>query len=102
MKNLNIKAKIFIVISILIVLITIGIYVFKQMKEEEYNDYEKLEINNNNTDEETYNIEDNNEDITVHITGEVNYPRSSYSKRRKQSCRCNRSSRRRNRKCRCK
>lgn len=69
MESLNLKTKIFIGVLVLIAIIVIGLYLYKESK----NDYtyeETLAIALEN--EET--TEEENEEITIHIIGEVKYP----------------------------
>lgn len=66
MQNISTKMKIVIVASSIIIVATIGIYIFKQTQENEKNYYE--------TEENMETKEKNINQITIHITGEVNNP----------------------------
>ena len=73
MEKNNIKIKIIIVAMIAIVTITIGVYIYKQSKEENL----FLESENIDFDDEVDTYENNletDDNITIHITGEVKYP----------------------------
>lgn len=73
MQDTNIKIKIGIVALVAIAIITIGAYILKKSNEEDYTYYEEMYIQN----EEIAEGEDNMEvtgTLTIHITGEVNYP----------------------------
>ena len=75
LQNINIKTKIGIIAMATIAVTTIGLYIVKQTKEDEYIYYENIEAENQETViEEEMNNEKEQEMITVHITGEVNYP----------------------------
>lgn len=71
MKDTNIKVKALIVVMVIIVITTIGLYIYKTSKEEEYMYYEESIEANEITNEENVIQE---ETITVHITGEIKYP----------------------------
>ena len=71
MKDTNIKVKALIVVMAIIVITTIGLYIYKTSKEEEYMYYEESIEANEITNEENVIQE---ETITVHITGEIKYP----------------------------
>lgn len=66
MQNISTKMKIVIVAISIIIVATIGIYIFKQTQENEINYYE--------TEENMETKEKNINQITIHITGEVNNP----------------------------
>lgn len=66
MQNISTKMKIVIVAISIIIVATIGIYIFKQTQENEKNYYE--------TEENMETKEKNINQITIHITGEVNNP----------------------------
>lgn len=66
MQNISTKMKIVIVAISIIIVATIGIYIFKQTQENEINYYE--------TEENLETKEKNINQITIHITGEVNNP----------------------------
>lgn len=66
MQNISTKMKIVIVAISIIIVATIGIYIFKQTQENEINYYE--------TEENMETQEKNINQITIHITGEVNNP----------------------------
>lgn len=69
MENLNLKTKIIIGIAIVIAIVVIGLYFYKESK----NDYtydETLAV----TQENEEVTEEENEEITIHIIGEVKYP----------------------------
>ena len=66
MQNISTKMKIVIVAISIIIVATIGIYIFKQTQESEINYYE--------TEENMETKEKNTNQITIHITGEVNNP----------------------------
>lgn len=66
MQNISTKMKIVIVAISIIIVATIGIYIFKQTQESEINYYE--------TEENMETKEKNINQITIHITGEVNNP----------------------------
>lgn len=71
MKDTDIKVKALIVVMAIIVITTIGLYIYKTSKEEEYMYYEESIEANEITNEENVIQE---ETITVHITGEIKYP----------------------------
>ena len=69
MESLNLKTKIIIGVAVVIAVIVIGLYFYKESK----NDYtydEELAI----TPENEEITEEKNEEITIHIIGEVKYP----------------------------
>lgn len=66
MQNISTRMKIVIVAISIIIVATIGIYIFKQTQENEINYYE--------TEENLETKEKNINQITIHITGEVNNP----------------------------
>lgn len=69
MESLNLKTKIIIGIAIVIAIVVIGLYFYKESK----NDYtydETLAV----TQENEEVTEEENEEITIHIIGEVKYP----------------------------
>lgn len=73
MQKTDIKTKIFIIATIIIVIITITLYMYKESKKENtllYGEYISAE-NEENVQEN--NVEENN-NITIHITGEIKYP----------------------------
>lgn len=69
MQNTDIKTKGIIIVIVIIALATIGLYIHKQTKEENY-----IESEIENQYEEIENNEIQEENITIHITGEVQYP----------------------------
>ena len=75
MQNINLKNKIIIAVGVIIIAITVGIYFYKTTK-----DNSEIEIAEDNfatnTAVENNNeiVEEENNTIVVHITGEVNYP----------------------------
>lgn len=73
MEKNNIKVKIIIIAMIAIVVITIGVYIYKQSKEENlFLESENIDFEDEiDTYENTVETDDN---ITIHITGEVKYP----------------------------
>lgn len=71
LKDTDIKVKALIVVMAIIVITTIGLYIYKTSKEEEYMYYEESIEANEITNEENVIQE---ETITVHITGEIKYP----------------------------
>ena len=71
MKDSDIKVKILIAVVAIVVIITIGLYMYKQSKEETYMYYEENNDVNEITNEENAEQEEN---IIVHITGEIKYP----------------------------
>lgn len=74
MQNINLKTKIGIVAMAAIAIITIGLYIAKQTNEDEYIYYENIETENQEAvGEEGADYAEDQEMITVHITGEVNY-----------------------------
>ncbi len=68
MKNIDFKIKIGIIALLIIGILTIGIYIYKTAKTDEYVYYEEAETDDNQEKEE--NVINT---IVVHITGEVNY-----------------------------
>lgn len=97
MKNTDLKTKIIIIICCIVVITTIGAYIYKNSKEENYENYYITEENSL----EAGNIEDKDENtekgtIIIHITGEVASQGVVILSERCKSCRCNRGSRRRN------
>ncbi|MGN1327138.1 MAG: helix-hairpin-helix domain-containing protein [Clostridia bacterium] len=75
MQNINLKTKIGIIAMAAIAIVTIGLYIIKQTNEDEYIYYENIEAENQETIfEEGIDYEKYQEMITVHVTGEVNYP----------------------------
>lgn len=74
MQNINLKTKIGIAAMLVITIITIGLYISKQTNEDEYIYYENIETENQEAvGEEGTDYAGDQEMITVHITGEVNY-----------------------------
>ena len=74
MQNMDLKAKIGIVAMAAIAIITIGLYIAKQTNEDEYIYYENIETEDQEAVEEKgADYAEDQEMITVHITGEVNY-----------------------------
>ena len=75
MQNINLKNKIIIAVGAIIIAITVGIYFYKTTK-----DNSEIEIAEDNfatnTAVENNNeiVEEENNTIVVHITGEINYP----------------------------
>lgn len=75
MQNINLKTKIIIAVGAIIIAITVGIYFYKTTK-----DNSEIEIAEDNfatnTAVENNNeiVEEENNTIVVHITGEINYP----------------------------
>lgn len=66
MQNISTKMKITIVAISVIIIVTIGIYIFKQTQDNEINYYE--------TEEYTKTEDSKKDQITIHIAGEVNNP----------------------------
>lgn len=98
MKNTDLKTKIIIIICCIVVMATIGAYIYKNSQEEDYENYYVTEENSL----EVGNVEDKDENtekgtIIIHVTGEVASQGVVILSERCKSCRCNRSSRRRNR-----
>lgn len=73
MQDTNIKIKIGIVALVAIAIITIGAYILKKSNQEDYAYYEEMYTQNEEAVEGEDGIEAKGV-ITVHITGEVNYP----------------------------
>lgn len=71
MQNANLKIKIGFVIMLIILISTIGLYIYKSTKEDDEYIYYENEFSENEEVEQENNHEDT---ITIHITGEVNYP----------------------------
>lgn len=71
MKDSDIKVKMLIAVVAVVVIITIGLYMYKQSKEDTYMYYEENSDVNEITNEEDVEEEEN---IIVHITGEIKYP----------------------------
>ncbi len=69
MENINTKIKIAIIAIAVICIVTIGVYMFKRINNKE----DDILYSEENILEEK-DIEEKNETITVHITGEVEYP----------------------------
>ena len=95
MKDLSLKMKIAVVIGGIIVIGTIGLYMYNTSADSE--DYAYYEEDMNITDGEDTEENVVPAKIMVHVTGQVKDPRSSTFRRRIKNSRCNRSSRRRNR-----
>lgn len=73
MQKADLKTKVFILVGIIIAIITIGLYIYKQSKEENSYIYtENFETNDEDIIQE--NAIEQEETITIHITGEVEYP----------------------------
>ena len=73
MQKADLKTKVFILVCIIIAIITIGLYIYKQSKEENSYIYtENFETNDEDIIQE--NAIEQEETITIHITGEVEYP----------------------------
>ena len=70
MESLNLKTKIIIGIAIVIAIVVIGLYFYKESKNDDTYD-DTLAVTTEN-EEETEDEE--NEEITIHIIGEVKYP----------------------------
>lgn len=70
MKNTDIKVKILIACMVVIIIVTIGLYLYKDSKDEEYIYYEENDTNEVSSEEN----ETKEEMITVHIVGEIKYP----------------------------
>lgn len=66
MQNISTKMKITIVAISIVIITTIGIYIFKQTQDNEINYYE--------TEEYTKTEDSKKDQITIHIAGEVNNP----------------------------
>lgn len=71
MQSTDIKTKIVIIAVIIIAVVTIGLYIFKQSKEESYIYTESFE---NGYEETSYGNMEEEQEITVHVAGEVKYP----------------------------
>lgn len=72
MQRTDLKIKIIIIALIIIAVMTIGLYIYKQSKEE--NTYLYADIAENQYEETQYENGSVEQDITVHIMGEVKYP----------------------------
>lgn len=70
MKNTDIKVKILIACMVVIIIVTIGLYLYKDSKDEEYIYYEE----NSTSEVSNEENETKEEMITVHIVGEIKYP----------------------------
>ena len=73
MTRTNLMTKIVIIAMIIIAVITIGMYIYKQSKEENpFLYYENIDFKDEVNVYE--NVERKDDRITIHITGDVNYP----------------------------
>ncbi len=73
MTRTNLMTKIVIIAMIIIAVITIGMYIYKQSKEENsFLYYENIDFEDEVNVYE--NVERKDDRITIHITGDVNYP----------------------------
>lgn len=73
MESLNLKTKIIIGIAIVIAIVVIGLYFYKESK----NDYtydDTLAVTTENEEETKDEENEEKEEITIHIIGEVKYP----------------------------
>ena len=70
MESLNLKTKIIIGIAIVIAIVVIGLYFYKESK----NDYTYDDTLAVTTENEEKTEDEENEEITIHIIGEVKYP----------------------------
>lgn len=97
MKNTDLKTKVIIIICCIVVITTIGAYIYKNSKEEDYENYYITEENSLEVDDGE-DIDKNTEKSTImiHVTGEVSGQGVVILPERCKSCRCNRGSRRRN------
>lgn len=71
MKNIDLKIKIGFILMLVILVATIGLYIYKSTKEDDEYIYYENDIMENEETEQENGKEDT---ITIHITGEVNYP----------------------------
>ena len=72
MQKNDLKTKLIIIATIIVVIITIGLYIYKHAKDDTFEEYE-----NHTFEHETSKYENSIEEfenITIHITGEVKYP----------------------------
>lgn len=72
MQKNDLKTKLIIIATIIVVIITIGLYIYKQSKEDTFEEYENINFEDENSIYE--NSIEEFENITIHITGEVKYP----------------------------
>lgn len=72
MQKNDLKTKLIIIATIIVVIITIGLYIYKQSKEDTFEEYENINFEYENSIYE--NSIEEFENITIHITGEVKYP----------------------------
>ena len=70
MESLNLKTKIIIGIAIVIAIVVIGLYFYKESK----NDYTYDDTLAVTTENEEETKDEEKEEITIHIIGEVKYP----------------------------
>lgn len=72
MQKNDLKTKLIIIATIIVVIITIGLYIYKQSKEDTFEENENINFEDENSIYE--NSIEEFENITIHITGEVKYP----------------------------
>lgn len=90
MKDTDFKTKIIIIICCIVVIATIGAYIYKNAKDEGYEEYYITEENNLEVDD-AKKIDENTQKntIMIHVTGEVENQGVVILQERCKSCRCN-------------